>query len=411
VLSLTRALRAGLGLILCLAAISCGGGSGNLGPSAPPPPTGNNVVNVIVDQGPLPTTNPTANTLYTSVTVCFPGSATNCQTIDHIEVDTGSYGLRILAPVMNATLNLPVQLASNGNSLVQCTQFVIGYSWGPVVAADVQIGGETVSSLPIQAIGDPRFTTVPADCSGTGMAQDTVAAFGANGILGIGPFAIDCPACETTVIPGTYYACTSTTCVGTMVPATTQVPNPVTKFAKDNNGSIIQLPSVANAGATTVTGTLTFGIDTQSNNASGTQTVLTVDGLAQLIVMFNGVSLAQSFIDSGSNGIYFSDANIALCTATNLTEFYCPANNLTLPATIQGQNGVMTNNLTFQVGNALTMLNNPAAVNYGAFPLLAGTNPNAQSFDFGLAFFYSRRVATAVEGAKTSAGTGPYVAF
>jgi hypothetical protein len=403
-------IRAGLGLILCLSALSCGGGGANLGPPAPPPPTGTNVVNVIVDQGPLPMTNPTANTLYTSVTVCFPGSATNCQTIDHIEVDTGSYGLRILAPIMNATLNLPVQLASSGNSLVQCTQFVIGYSWGPVVAADVQIAGETASSVPIQAIGDPRFTSVPADCSGTGMAQDTVAAFGANGILGIGPFAIDCPACETTVIPGTYYACTSTACTGTTVPATAQVPNPVTKFAKDNNGSIIQLPSVAIAGSTTVTGTLTFGIDTQSNNASGTQTVLTVDGNAELIMMFNGATLSQSFIDSGSNGIYFTDANISLCTAT-LTAFYCPANDLTLPVTIQGQNGVMTNNLTFQVGNAQTMLNNPAAVNYGAFPLLAGSNPNAQSFDFGLAFFYSRRVATAIEGNKTSVGTGPYLAF
>jgi hypothetical protein len=238
-----------------------------------------------------------------------------------------------------------------------------------------------------------------------------VAAFGANGILGIGPFALDCPLCETQVVPGTYYACTSTTCTGTTVVAASQVPNVVTKFAKDNNGSIIQLPSVANAGAATVTGTLTFGIDTESNNASGTQTVLTVDGNAELIMTFNGVSLSQSFIDSGSNGIYFTDANISLCTATNFTEFYCPANNLTLPLTIQGQNGVMTNNLTFQVGNALSMLNNPAAANFGAFPLLAGSNSNAQSFDFGLAFFYSRRVATAIEGSVTSAGTGPYIAF
>ena len=406
-----RALRAGLGLIFCLSALSCGGGGANLGPPAPPSPTGNNVVSVIVDAGPLPTTNATVNTLYTSVTVCFPGNATNCQTIDHIEVDTGSYGLRILAPVMNATLNLPVQLASSGNSLVQCTQFVIGYSWGPVVAADVKIGGETASSVPIQAIGDPRFTTVPADCSGTGTAQDTVASFGANGILGVGPFALDCPTCETQVIPGTYYSCTSTTCTGTTVPAASQVANLVTKFAKDNNGTIIQLPSVANAGATTVTGTLTFGIDTQTNNASGTQTVLTVDGNAELIMMFNGATLSQSFIDSGSNGIYVNDSSLVACTAMNLTEFYCPANTLTLPVTIQGQNGVMTNNLTFLVGNAQTMLSNPAAANFSAFPLLAGTNPNAQSFDFGLAFFYSRRVATAIEGAVTSAGTGPYVAF
>jgi hypothetical protein len=407
---LTRALREGLGIALCLSALSCGGGGGNLSPPAPPTPTGTNVVNVIVDEGPLPTTNPTANTLYTSVTVCFPGSAANCQTIDHIEVDTGSYGLRILASVMNATLNLPLQLAANGNSLLQCTQFVDGYSWGPVVLADIKVGGETAASVPIQSIGDSRFPTVPADCSGTGTAEDTVAAFGANGILGIGPFALDCPACETTVIAGTYYACAANTCTGTTVAAGSQVPNPVTRFAKDNNGTIIQLPGVADAGAATVSGTLTFGIDTQSNNASGTESVFTVNDVAELTIVFNGTNWTQSFIDSGSNGIYFTDA-IAMCTDTNLTSFYCPASNLTLPVTIQGQNGVMTNNLTFKVGNAMTMLSNPAAANYGAFPLLAGSNPNAQSFDFGLAFFYSRRVATAIEGAVTTVGTGPYIAF
>src|SRR5271157_5988778 len=162
---LWRVLRAGFGIALCLSALSCGGGGAFTPPGPGPSPTGNNVVDVIVDQGPLPTTNPTINTLYTSVTVCVPGSAANCQTIDHIQVDTGSYGLRILASVMNAALNLPVQLASNGDSLVECTQFVDGYSWGPVLAADVKIAGETASSVPIQSIGDPRFANVPADCS------------------------------------------------------------------------------------------------------------------------------------------------------------------------------------------------------------------------------------------------------
>ena len=32
-------------------------------------------------------------------------------------------------------------------------------------------------------------------------------------------------------------------------------------------------------------------------------------------------------------------------------------------------------------------------------------------FDFGLPFFYGRRVAVALEGSTTSAGTGPYLAF
>jgi len=363
------------------------------------------VVSVIVDEGP---TSQSVNTLFTSVTVCVPGSTASCQTIDHIQVDTGSYGLRLLAPVL--TVTLPVETLASGNSLVQCAQFVDGFSWGPVALADVQIAGETAKSLPVQVIGDSRFATVPAACSGTGTAEDTVASFGANGILGIGPFELDCGNCDT-VTHGLYFACaTATTCTDTTVPNAMQVPNPVTHFAADNNGSMIDLPAVAAGGAVTLSGSLIFGIDTQSNNKSGTQTVLTVDGAGELAITYNGQTLANSFIDSGSNGIYFADSSIATCTTT-LTSFYCPGNTLTLGLSIQGQNGVMVNNLTFGVGNAQTMLN--AHPTFNAFPELAGTLPagNAGTFDYGLAFFYGKRVAVAVEGNKTSVGTGPYIAF
>jgi hypothetical protein len=235
-----------------------------------------------------------------------------------------------------------------------------------------------------------------------------VAAFGANGILGIGPFELDCADC-TVATHGLYYACAGTTCTDTTVPANQQIPNPVTHFAADNNGSLIDLPSVPAAGQVTLTGSLIFGIDTQSNNQSGTQTVLTVDGGGDLTMTYNGQALANSFIDSGSNGIYFTDASIATCTNTGLTSFYCPGATLNLGLSIQGANGVMVNNLTFSVGNTQTMLTaNPT---FNVLPLLAGTNSNAGSFDYGLAFFYGKRVAVAVEGNKTSVGTGPYIAF
>jgi hypothetical protein len=415
-MALMRALRMGLGAALCLAAISCGGGSGGSGvsstpPPPPPPPSGNNVASVIVDQG--PTVNGSAigsvNALFTSVTVCVPGSTTSCQTIDHIQVDTGSYGLRLLAPVL--TLTLPVEKLASGNSLVECTQFADGFSWGPVATADMQIAGETAKSLPVQLIGDSRFPTVPANCSGTGTAEDTVSAFGANGILGIGPFELRCGDCDTNAHSSNplYYAC-GTTCVETVVPTAMQEPNPVTRFAADNNGSIIDLPIVAPTGTVTLTGSLIFGIDTQSNNQSGTQTVLTVDGSAELAMTFNGQTLANSFIDSGSNAIFFADSTIAPCMTTD-TDFYCPGNTLTLALSIQGQNGVMVNNLTFGVGNAQTMLNTNQTFN--VFPELAGTLPAGLSgtFDYGLAFFYGKRVAVAVEGKTTSVGTGPYIAF
>jgi hypothetical protein len=408
-----RTLKLGLSAVLCLSAMACGGGGGSAagggGGPPPPPPPANNTASVIVDAGP---SNSSVNTLFTSVTICMPGSTTSCQTIDHIQVDTGSYGLRLLAPVL--TLTLPIETLANGNSLAECAQFVDGFSWGPIVTADLQIAGETAHSLPVQVIGDSRLTNIPANCSGTGgTEEDTVSTFGANGILGIGPFELDCGDCDTAT-HGLYYACAAS-CTDTTVPANQQVPNPVTHFAADNNGTIVMLPSVAAGGASNVTGSLIFGIDTQSDNASGTQTVLTVDDNAELIITFNGQTLASSFIDSGSNGIYFSDPSIVTCTAppndptSQIVNFYCPANTLTLPITIQGMNGTMTNNLTFGVGNTITMLNN----NDDAYPQLAGTLPpgNAGTFDYGLPFFYGRRVAVAVQGAMTTAGTGPYIAF
>jgi hypothetical protein len=329
-------------------------------------------------------------------------------------VDTGSYGLRLLAPVLLPAMVLPLQVDTMGNALVECTPFAGGnFIWGPVVRANMKIAGETALDMPIQLIGDSRVTApIPSDCSGTGTEQNTVQQFGANGIIGIGPFQYDCPGCSVSAIPGAYYGCSATACTSVALQLSEQVVNPVTLFATDNNGEMIQLPSVANAGELTVAGTLTFGIDTQSNNVSGMQSVLNVDDNAELTITYNLVALPSSFIDSGSNGNYFN-TNFTLC-AGNLSEFYCPPNNiLNLATTIQGVDPTgnpivgQSTGASFGVGSAQVMLNTANS----ALPLIAGTNPVPQSFDFGLPFFYGKRVAVAVEGAKTTVGTGPYVAF
>jgi hypothetical protein len=407
-----RAWRIGVYAALCLPALSCGGGSGSLSPAAATP-TGSNVAGIVVDAGPT-STSPDVNTLFTTVTVCVPGSTTNCQTIDHIQVDTASNGLRILAPIL--TLSLPVQTAANGASLLECAQFVDGYSWGPVTLADVQISGESASSVPVQVIGDSSVPTVPANCSSIGPAEDTVAAFGANGILGVGVFAQDCGAgCVSTVDNGLYYACTSTLCEPTTVPLVSQVQNPVTLFATDKNGVVIQLPSVAAQGAATVQGFLIFGIDTQANNKSGSQSVLTVDPNAGYFttVFNNQPNLTSSFLDTGSNAYFFNDTGLQQCASSNFTNFYCPANPQNLSAVLQGQNSVSTT-VTFTVADAETLeANNPS---FAAFATLAGTFPTTNApaggtFDWGLPFYYGRTVYTAIENATTAVGTGPYVAF
>ncbi len=407
-----RTWRLGVCAALCASALSCGGGGSGgaatgLSGSSTPPPTGSNVVSVVVDAGPT-STSPDANTLFTTVTVCVPGSTTSCQTIDHIQVDTMSYGLRILAPVL--TISLPVQPATSGTMLAECTAFADGYSWGSVALADVQISGESASSVPVQVIGDPNFTNIPADCQGLGAQEDTVAAFGANGILGIGVFASDCGSgCTTTVDNQIYYACAATAaCQPTTVASlASEVTNPVAYFATDNNGVIIQLPTVAASGAATVSGSLIFGIDTQSNNKSGSQTILTVDpSYGDFTTVFDGQTFSESFLDTGSNGIFFNDSNITQCTASGLTDFYCPASTQSFTATLQGQNSVSVSE-SFSVGDAQTFSGDDAAL-----PLLAGPfSSSPETFDWGLPFYYGRTVYTAIQDDSTAVGTGPYVAF
>jgi hypothetical protein len=404
-------LAAGLIGLWSLSFVSCGGGGG--GQSSAPGTAPANEVAVIVDSGPDPTKNPTQNTLYTTVTICVPGSATECQTIDHIQVDTGSAGLRILGPPV-LTLSLPLAQATDGNSLQECTQFVDGYSWGPIASADIQVAGEKASSVPVQVIGSSAFT-VPAACAGTGTAEDTVAAFGANGILGIGVFAQDC---GTNCAPPNdgntfYYSCTTVACNGIAAPLTAQVLNPVPLFPVDNNGSIIILPAIADAGAATVSGSLIFGIDTESNNASGSVTVLALDGNGDFTTMLGTQTLSESFLDSGSNGLFFYDPDLQsiICMASGFSNFYCPASSQTLTATLTGAGTTpATTTATFTFDNAQTLLNdNPT---FAAFPTLAGTYTNTNlSFDWGLPFFFNRRVATAIEGKTTAVATGPYVAF
>ncbi len=60
--------------------------------------SGNNVAPLIVDAGPrsVASSDPDFNLAFTTVVVCAPDS-TNCVTIDHVTVDTGSTGLRIPA--------------------------------------------------------------------------------------------------------------------------------------------------------------------------------------------------------------------------------------------------------------------------------------------------------------------------
>lgn len=390
------------------AGVGGGGGSGGGGSGGGTP--GLNTVPVVVDQGP-PAAGGSTNVLYTTVTLCAPGSTTQCQTIDHVQVDTGSTGFRVLASVLGTGLqptDMPQSTDMNGQPLDECTQFADGYSWGTVRTADLVVGNETAASLPIQVIGDPTAATVPASCV-QGPQENTVQTFGANGILGIGNFLADCgAACAGAAISGTYYDCPpSGTCAPVAVALSSQVQNPVSFFGADNNGVVIDLPAAASPTAT-LAGTLIFGIGTQSDNAlPASAGIYTLDPTyGTLSTSFNGASYASSFIDSGSNAYFFTDDTIPTCTGQ--ASFYCPATTETLQGLIQGQNGASAA-VSFSIDNALSDF----ATNFAVLPNLAGPAGSSLqgAFDWGLPFFYGRPVYVAFESNTAAGVAGPWVGF
>jgi hypothetical protein len=384
---------------------ACGGGSSHQNAIAG---SASNVAAISVNSGPA---NNYANGVFTSVTVCVPSSS-NCQTIDGILVDTGSYGLRLLSSTGGGalTLALPKQTGSGGNPIGECAPFVSGLTWGPVATADITISSEKASAIPVQVI-DGTFATLPAQCADFGVPeQETLTGqngLGANGILGVGPVVQDCgsPCTQTgSSNPGLYYECAGSTCTVTTQAVALQVQNPVASFPTDNNGVIVELPSASNP-TSSLSGSLVFGIGTQSNNALNGATVFPINSDIEISSTFNGQAY-PAFIDSGSNAYYFLDSGTtSLPECSDDTSFYCPSSNTGLSATASATSGA-SETIKFTIGNADAQFSIASA---SVFPLLGG--PMAGIFDWGLPFFFGRNVFTAINGKSTPGGQGPYWAF
>jgi uncharacterized protein DUF3443 len=423
-----------LGVTAAVVFSSCGGGSSNS--SSPPAssgncntqvgtatsvgtPNGTNVASMIIDGG--PTVNGaslgTVNQGYVTVILCAPGSTSNCRSIDHIWVDTGSSGLRLFCSPF--TQNLPT-LQQGGNPVGNCAQFVSTYTWGAVRATDVYIAGERASSVPVQVIGDTAVpATAPTTCSSGATAMNTVADMGANGLLGIGLFQEDCGSgCATTAFAGFYYTCPAGTCSSVAVATAQQLQNIVGLFTTDNNGNLIQLPALTAAGAPTATGSLIFGINTQTNNqlasaVGGSAVVFQADpnsGTINTTTTYGNGSNSASYIDSGSNGWFFYDPSLVTCSGSS--GFFC--SNATLMATMSSCNTNTTScpasptsfTYTFNIASFTSLSTSNTAFNNLGGP----SPPPPATFDWGLPFFYGRSVFTALENTVIAGNNGPFFA-
>lgn len=394
---------------------ACGGGGGTAPTPIIPisPPVLNNVIEVTVDAGPA-AWGSNVNRLYVDVTLCVPGSRTQCQTIDHVLVDTGSSGLRILSSVITPGLNLNLNrvTGTSGSALLNCAQFVDNtFAWGPMATADIVLGDKIASAVPIQIIADPAFDRPASACATGGTAITTTALLGANGILGLGLFKEDCgSACVATTHNGSYYTCTDASCTatkGAMASIAKQLKNPVAMFESDNNGLLIDLPVVSLPGAASLRGSLIFGIGTQSNNQLTLGGVLTTDSSGYFTTLLDGRSLPNSFIDTGSNGLFFDSAAIPECSSGRGAGFYCPSALINMSATLLGANAKSIV-VAFSIDNAETLFGDASKV---VLPTLSGPMDDATSFDWGLPFFYGRRVFIGIDGQASSLGTGPFYAF
>jgi hypothetical protein len=436
-----------LALVLAATLAGCGGGSSSstviTGPGVGDGtsvaeahvdvPTGDNTTQVIVDSGPAGGFSIGAvNVPYVTVTLCTPGSTTQCATIDHVFLDTGSIGLRVLKSTV-ATLGLPsisVPADPTKNTVagaaVECYPFVLGAVWGPLAKADLQIGGERASNLPVQLIDDATVPSpaVPAEClsASNGALMNTAASLQANGILGIGMLAYDC---GLSCVNGDYssgytlyYSCAASggACSAAALPVPSQIQNPVTYFPVDNNGTLIALPKLPGLGAGVATGRLVFGIGTRTNNQiAPSATMLFVDAnpahssYLYFSTTAGSTSFADSYIDSGSNALFFADATVATAcqnTTGSASSWYCPPAALHRTATLTDALGT-TISVAYDVTSADALFSSSSM----AFNDLAGTvAAGSSSFVWGLPFFYGRTVYTSIWG-QTLSPNGPWNAF
>lgn len=422
--------------------VGCGGSSGSSSTSSTTPVTpsnGSNVLAITVDGG--PTAQQAGGSLYSNAafataTVCAPGSTSNCVTVDHLLVDTGSYGLRVLQSAVSS-LGLPAVDAANGSAAYDCVAFVDGsYLWGPVQQADVTLGGETASKLPIQVISSSN-SGIPSSCSNGSQTNDnTQALLGSNGILGVGLEPTDCyfdggsvcdPNSGLTNPPSpAYYTCSGSSCSPAFISQASQVTNPVVQFPSDNNGVIVELPSVSGSAAT-VTGSLIFGIGTETNNQlASSATVFTLscdafttkfEGNTYGVTNASTCAGPESFLDSGSNGLYFPNAtNLPTCPTNSvvgdISGFYCPTSTENYSATNVGANSA-SKTTSFSVANAENLFTGSTTSSDAALSDLAGPNPSGVGFDWGLPFFYGVNVYNAIDGQSLPSGlpAGPWWAY
>jgi hypothetical protein len=260
---------------------------------------------------------------------------------------------------------------------------------------------------------------------------------GSNGILGIGSVKLDCgQICLTGDYSRShvqYYSCPSDVanvlgCKPAAVPSNFQVFNPVAALPlKYNNGVVLVLPQVTGLGAFKVHGELIFGINSETNNRlpdNANRINLGVDwqnnssSYLNVTTTYKNTVIANSYLDTGTNALFFTDTDIANCPNSNVDKnepkptWFCPKDPLHLSAVMSDGDNPQRNRtpVNFDIGSAEALF----TTSNTAFALLGGTPvpriPGELSFSWGLPFFFGRRTYLSI-WQQTGAENGPWYSF
>ncbi len=198
--------------------------------------------------------------------------------------------------------------------------------------------------------------------------------------------------------------------------------NPIVSFASDNNGSILVMPSLANypQGELTASGTLYFGINTQSNNTlNSTYSILPTPATGGNATFFSATLNGQagpypaSFLDSGSNELFIPPLQPPGTYPLNSNGDYVPQSLQTVSGTATSLS-VATDTAPL----SFSLLDVTAGVNAGntAFYDMGTTNSaTAGSLDLGMPYFYGHSIVNGINGAQiqfnSTTYTGPFYAI
>ena len=416
-----------------------------------PTSAASNVAPLVVDAGPCayyPSNNSVGpisaaqDVIYTTVTICPRGLAPasgSCQTIDHVQVDTGSVGLRILASAMNTTVlqTLP-PVSSGGLPINDCYAFADGWTWGVLRSADVWMGGYnattgvsqgvTAPGISVDIIGDPASGPISSSaqsaCSGGSPSENSVATFGANGILGVMPAQYEYAA---------YYTCTANGgCNSIVIPQGQEANNPVyvLSAANDDNGIVVSLPGLGAAGAAqTATGTLTFGVTTSGvSNASKFFAADVSSGLPLVQSTITSESpppaswappgTVPAIFDTGTS--FLSIYGTGMPATQDSYQWLIPSSPVTVNLSIQGAMPNTGSNTTGQlvvqpypeavsVTSEQTLSSQYPYPTYWAFDDLAANSSTPQDV-WGAPFFFGKTMYVVYQGSFPQ-GRAPFYAY